>query len=373
MPTPGSAAPLFWKVRMHSTATHMALAAALLASLLAACDGKKEDFSNSAKNTGTTGKSGTAVIPPSSKSEMKPWERPSYAPPADPEIHRIDMVEFERQAYNTLRKFGVAQRAFINDINPMPVDLDGDGAGEYGFLLEIMGVSYLRTPGGLGRAPVHMSWPLFKAADAKEKAIIDKSSRDDMGFVKPKAQGGEEYLVSSAGAVFWVDEAGIAERAGYYFMFFLPGREKAVNAGALVPPGDPSTADALERRFAGIAWPKKHGVTGRRVFFSGKPEEVWSRWNLGPVCSGRETVPDVAAALDSAGPNPGNLDAEIASVESGKKPGDGGRWRFYGEKKDKKEFEWEWPKDREIEEYKADGGGDEPWMKGEDKRKKKSS
>ncbi len=346
-------------------------AAAASAACLCGCNGKQQNYSDAAK-TGTGGSNpGGAVAPPSTKPLLEPWQRPSFAPPEDPELHRLDMVEFERQAYNVLRKFGVAQRAFITDIAPLPVDLDGDGAGEFGFLLEIMGVSYLRTSGGLGRAPIHMSWPLFKASDAKERAIVDKTSRQDMGFVKPSRPDGEEYLVSAAGAVFWVDSAGIAERAGYYFMFYLPGKDKALNAGALVTPGDPALADAQERRFAGIAWPKINGVTGRRVFYTASPEQVWSRWNLGPVLDGRKTIPEASAALDSAGTNPDNLDAAIADVDSGLAACDGGKWRFYGEKKDKKEFEWEWAKDREIAEYKSDGGADEPWMKGEDKRKKK--
>lgn len=341
------------------------------AAVLLSCDGKQQNFSDAAKTGGGGSKAETPAKAPTEKPLLEPWERPSYSPPADPESHRLDMVDFERQAYSVLRKFSVAQRMFVTDINPLPVDLDGDGAGEYGFLLEIMGVSYLRTLGGLGRSPITMNWPLFKAADSKERAIVDKTSRPDMGFVKPGARGGEEYLVSAAGAVFWVDGAGVAERAGYYFMFFLPGKDEAVNAGALVPPGDPSLADAQERRFAGVAWPKTNGVTGRRVFYTGKPEEVWSRWNVRSVMSGRGAVPGPAAALDSAGSRPGNLDAAVAHVDSGLSACDGGRWRFFGEKKDKKEFEWEWPKDREIAEYKEDGGGDEPWMKGEDKRKKK--
>jgi len=340
------------------------LFAPFLALLLAGCPAKKEDFSDSGKNTVATKtptdrpidtKAGTDII------------RPTYTPDKDPELHRIDMVEFEREAADKLRKFSLGQRTFVTDIHPTPIDLDGDGVGEYAFLLELMGASFCRTKGGVGMAPIQKSWPLFRAADTKGRAYFDRVT-SGAGFIKtPKV----EYYVSAGGDVFWLNRRGVAEHKGYYFMFFLPGRDRVINAGKKVPPGDPSLADLHERRFAAIAWPMRQGVTGRRVFATYKPEEVWSRWNIKPLYDGLRVIPDPWAALDRAGKNIQNLDGKRAYVDSGLTASDGGAWRFYGERRGKKEadFEWCWSKSREIEEFRKDGGSDALWMQGAEKKK----
>jgi hypothetical protein len=331
------------------------------------CDGQdKNNYSDFAKKTagdGDTKESGGG------KSKEKRIRRPSYVPPKDPESHRLDMLDNERTAYTVLRKFSVGQLAFTQHINPLPVDLDGDKVGEYAYLLELMGVSYLRTPSGLGRAPIRKSWQLFKASDERGETLFNKTARKDAGFVE---RDGEEYLVDAGGVVYWVGSDGIAERAGYYFMFFLPGEKTAVNAGALVPAGNPALADLNERYYAGIAWPKKAGVTGRRVFYVRKFEEVWARWNIEEKYDAKVTIPDPWCALDRLGDDPKNLKADVAHVDSGLKAMDEGSWKIFGErKKIKREFEWKWPKEREIEDYKQDGGPDRPWMTGEEKKKKK--
>jgi hypothetical protein len=334
----------------------------------AGCNGKKADFTKEVTEDSGDGSDATG------KGEKEPkkagFERPSYTPPADPEMHRIDMLEFEREAYTVLRKFSVGQRAFVTDIKPgPPVDLDGDGVGEYAFLWELMGVSYCRTPGGLGRAPVTASWPLFKASDVKGNPFMDTKAEVEVGIVR---RGDNEYLVDRGGVVFWVDSGGVAERTHYYFLFFLPGKKRVINAGGAVPKGDPALADLHERRFAGIAWPKKNGVTGRRLFFVCKPEEVWARWNIGDVYDGKKRIPKIWSALDRNGANPYNLDADVAHVESKLEPFDGGKWKVFGERKGirRDKFEWQWSKDQEIEDYRADGGPDAPWMKGEEKKGK---
>lgn len=351
------------------------LSAAFLAAALAlgpaGCPKPKQDFTGKVDPADGPGPAPPAGDPDKAATAIR---RPVYEPPDDTEDHRLDMVEFEHAAYVKLRKFSVGQRAFVEDVRA--VDLDDDGVCEYAYLLELMGASNCRTPGGTGLAPLHQSWPLFRAADAKGRPFYDRKT-SGAGFVETEHA---EYYTSRGGDVFWLSAAGVAQHRGYYFLFFLPSKKGvARNAGQEVPPGDPEEADLHERRFAAVAWPVRLGVTGRRAFAVYRPERIWSRWIIEPAYDGATVAPEAWAALDRDGPAPRNLDAEPASEGSGRTACDGGRWRDYGEtpdrpQKDEDSFEWKWTKQQEIEQYKADGGPDARWMRGaEKKRPKKAS
>ena len=172
------------------------------------------------------------------------------------------------------------------------------------------------------------------------------------------------------GVVHRINSSGIAELNGYLFALYLPGPVKAQNAGGEVPPGDPKLADKRERRFVAYAWPKDLGVSGRRAFFTDRPETVWACWNLKAKYSGSADIPSPDAALDKGGPDPKNLDAEpgIAFDDSptlervGLPSCDGETWKIFGERKGiRRKFEQKWSRDEEVEDYKKDGGTKQPW------------
>lgn len=358
------------------------LAAALLLLFAAACPGpKKPAFQG--KRTGEE-----KYKPHEKENGEKEPEQPRVKPetiptPDDPETHRLDMLDREREAYSIVRAFSVAQKAFQRDITPTAVDLDGDGLGEFGFLLEIMGISWLRTPAGKSRAPTAnvRDWLWFRAADPMGRLVYWHCPPD-----KPKAyyetQDGYEFLVHKErhGVIHHLNRRGIARRNGYYFVMYLPGKEKARNAGGEVPDGDPSLADAMERRWCAYAWPVEPGVTGRRAFFATGFEQVWCCWNLVARYGGLERVPAPEAAFDKGGPNPANLDAlpaialdpTLPQDALGRPACDGERWKIFGERKGvKRKFEWEWRKSQEIEDYKNDGGEKQRWFEGEERKRQK--
>jgi hypothetical protein len=302
-------------------------------------------------------------------------EPPAFTPPAKAEDHRIDMRENEWGAYSIVRAFGVAQKHFSRDIRPTAKDLDGDGAGEFGFLREICGVSYIQTVGGKGRAPLTdaADWRWFLARDERGKPLFWTSPPGKPDVYHEK-QDGYEFLVfkSNMGVVHRINARGIADRWGYYFVFYLPGKDKAVNAGSPVPDGDPTLADARERRYAAYAWPKKPGVTGRRAFFSCGFERVWATWNLKAKYSGLTNVPPPEAGFDKAGRNPRNLEADPAIAYDpamvklgetvGLTPCDGEIWKIFGERKGaKRKFEKKWTREEDIADFKKDGGTKQSW------------
>jgi hypothetical protein len=222
-------------------------------------------------------------------------------------------------------------------------------------------------------------WLWFVARDEQDKPFFWTCP-----FGKPDAyfetQDGYEFLVVKAqnGRVFRVDSKGVAERNGYLFAFFLPGKERAENTGGEVPDGDAALADVRERRWVAYAWPKVANVTGRRAFFSCDFEKVWATWNLKAGYSGRDRVPLPEAAFHKAGANPANLDADPAVVDptldaekSALPSCDGETWKIFGEHRGiRRTPEWKWTKALEIEDFRNDGGGDAKWMQGGERRTK---
>jgi hypothetical protein len=261
----------------------------------------------------------------------------------------------------------------MRDMKPIAKDLDEDGLGEYCFLLELCGISYLQTPGGKGRAPTTgaADWRWFLANDPQGKKMYWKNDPAKPDYYWAE-QDGYSFLVHNANmdVIHLIDAGGIAERKGYLFALYLPGETKAINAGAEVPPGNPDLADARERRFCAYAWPKEPGVTGRRAFFTDRFEAVWSTWNIRAQYGGRERIPKPEAAFHRDGPDPENLDARPGIAfddsptldETGLPSCDGEVWKIYGERKGiKRKFEKKWTRAEEIADFKKDGGTRQPW------------
>jgi hypothetical protein len=299
----------------------------------------------------------------------------AYQVPNRSEDHRLDMRDAEWEAYSILRAFGVAQKHFSRDIRPTAKDLDGDGVGEFAYLLEMCGVSYIQTDGDRSRAPLtdRADWRWFRAKDERDKPVYWHSSKDKPDFYY-EIQDDYEFLVfkRNMGVIHLINSKGIAERNGYLFVYYLAGADKAENVGGPVPNGDPALADVRERRYAAYAWPKKVGVTGRRAFFTCQFERVWCTWNIKKAYSGLANVPPPEAAFHKEGKDPSNLDAEPAvafdpqMVKMGEKVGlpsvDGEIWKIFGERKDvKRKFEKKWSHKEEVEDFKKDGGTKQPW------------
>ncbi|MHC4779425.1 MAG: hypothetical protein ACYTFG_12700 [Planctomycetota bacterium] len=318
---------------------------------------------------------------PTKKSVEEPLPRVvpvEYAVPESPREHRMDMLENEWSAYSTLRAITVGQKHFSRHLRPTAKDLDGDGIGEFAYLLEMSGISHLQRPGGKTGASLMDSadWRWFRAKDEKDRPILWPGPAPKG---KPtyhwETQDGYEFLVHRAnkGVVWRIYSNGVARREGYCFVLYLPGKEKAEVASGDVPPGDPTLADARERRFCAYAWPWKPGVTGRRIFFTDRFEAVWGAWNLKANYGGLDRVPPPEAAFEKGGPNPRNLHADpgIAFDDSptlertGLTSCDGETWKIFGERKDvKRKFEKKWTVDEEVEDFKKDGGTEQTWWKG---------
>ncbi|MHC5039348.1 MAG: hypothetical protein ACYTHM_18735 [Planctomycetota bacterium] len=319
-------------------------------------------------------------LPPTKKTTTKKPEKKQprvepepYTPASDPEGHRMEMRENEWQAYYTVRSITVAQKQYTQDLKPIAKDLDEDGLGEFCYLLEISGISNIQTVGGKdrGRTVDAADWRWFRAKDKQDKPIFWHYPPGKPEYYWEK-QGDYEFLVFryNQGVCFRINAAGIGEREGYLFIMYLPGKEKAEVASAEVPPGEKALADLRERRFAVYAWPKVLGVTGRRAFFSDRFEAVWACWTLKKKYSGYGKYPLPEAAFDKGGANPGNLEADpgIAFDDSptlekvGLPACDGERWKIFGERKGiKRKFERKWSRQEDMEDYKKDGGTQEPW------------
>lgn len=298
----------------------------------------------------------------------------AYAPPADPESHRIEMRTNEYRAYETLRSITVAQKHYTRDITPVLKDLDGDGLGEFCYLLEICGISNVQTPSGKGRARTlgAQDWRWFRPSDAKGNPFFWISAPDEKREYYWTKQNDFEFLVFKfdQGRVWHIDSAGIAQRDGYLFILYLPGKETAEVASGEVPDGDPALADARERRFAAYCWPVQWNVTGRRAFFTDRFEAVWASWNLTARYEGRSRIPAPEAAFDAQGKNPANLEADpgIAFDDSptlertGVASCDGEIWKIFGERRGiRRKPEEKWTRDDDVEDFKKDGGTKQPW------------
>lgn len=166
-----------------------------------------------------------------------------------------------------LERIATAQRALAADAC---IDADGDGVGEHGYLLELMG--HVERPGA--RAP--------SRAVAMEAARL----RVALGTAHPRSQS--------------PITAGVAKSNDYAFQMFLPGAHgtplaEAAQGGPAAPFPDP---DRAERSWCCYAWPltPRDGVP-EPVFFVDQTGMVLAADNVRGAYAGVGRGPSPAAAL----------------------------------------------------------------------------
>jgi prepilin-type N-terminal cleavage/methylation domain-containing protein len=192
----------------------------------------------------------------------------------------------EAAAVTTLRFVADAETQFkASSI----VDLDHDGAGEYGYFKEMSAGTCVRaTPNGSERGVFAAPAPLPPAYAALED--------------------GGEFV-----------------RSGYRFRIFLPG---AGGVGVGEPDFFPLNADidaALAATAYGCyAWPTRHGTSGNRTFFVNQEQRI-----VGTDCdeySGpRAITADVCGGAFGRGA--GGLASIIGAIAAGTRGRDGNLWK----------------------------------------------
>lgn len=190
----------------------------------------------------------------------------------------------ENVAIATLRSIASAQAQAQAAVI---IDTDGDTGGEYAYLCELAGTAPLR--GG--------------------NELMDPA-----------------LLVLSLGEV---TAAGIAERSGYLFRVFLPGKTVGERTPGL-PEGSGSQpdSDAAEILWCAYAWPAEAGVTGARAFFISQEGELTAVPNADGAYSGADRAPAFDAALSSE--YPGDMGSLVPSSILGQTSNDGRAWAPVG-------------------------------------------
>jgi hypothetical protein len=160
------------------------------------------------------------------------------------------------------------------------IDVNGNGAGEYGTFAELSGRVTLR--GG-------------------DKAMSPPVLSSVFGNVKE----------------------GVVTRSGYCFRMFLPGKD-AVAIGELAKGGpDEKAIDAgkAETMWCAYAWPLETGASGQRVFFVNQSGDVLACPNADGRYSGQDKRPEAKAAYQADGK--GLMSEALAANTNG---GDGQHW-----------------------------------------------
>ncbi len=173
------------------------------------------------------------------------------------------------------------------------IDTDGDGEGEYGFLVELMGIAPLRGPEG---APENLLDPPLLPISYGE-VVTDSRVH------------------------------GVVRRQDYLFKVYLPAArsEGFVPAMAEAPTrgvGQPD-GDEAEQSFCVYAWPDRPGY-GRYCFFLNEVGEIL-RCTEPSVYFGLQRGP----AFDAAYSRPGQMSSPIAGLE-GRTANDGYEWAPIG-------------------------------------------
>ncbi|MBI4614833.1 MAG: DUF2950 family protein [Planctomycetes bacterium] len=187
----------------------------------------------------------------------------------------------ETAAIGTLKSLATSQEQFKFSTL---VDADSDGTGEYGYFQELAGTSETRSG-----------------------AKVDPS-----------------FLTSVLGESA-AENGGIAEKNGYHFLIYLPGKDAAMREKATLPAADPGVANAQETRWVCYAWPVEFEKTGRRVFCITQEGQVYETHNYSTTYSGAGKIPEAGAAYDQDGQgDPANLENGVAT--GGGRSGDGNFW-----------------------------------------------
>ncbi len=169
------------------------------------------------------------------------------------------------------------------------VDVNQNGAGEYGCFAELTGEVGVRGP----------------------DAVLT-----DQKITPP--------VLSRA---FSKHTDGVVIRSGYCFRIFLPGKggapvsEHTDGTGMKGIAVDPARAEVL---WCCYAWPIEAGVTGQRAFFVNQAGDVLAAPNAGNAYSGKDKPPAAPAAF---GPGEGHLERPPTANQTGT---DGQRWTVIG-------------------------------------------
>jgi len=212
---------------------------------------------------------------------------------AIPQLLRSRMSSNETAAIGTLTTLRTVQAQFQQAI---VVDQNANGMGEYGLLQELSGAEIPR------------------------------------GAVNPRTPG--EFISQELGAV---DVNGIASKAGYHFLVYLPvdglaGPAMSEGAFGVPLPGAIVVADAEEQevRWCCYAWPMGRTETGNRAFCVNQTGTVYTTSNeaAGQLYSGTLTVPSPDAAFIVVPGNPAilNLGGRFPRLGQAEVGADGGTW-----------------------------------------------
>lgn len=200
-----------------------------------------------------------------------------------PNFLRSKLDADETAALATVRQIVQSQMLFANR---KEADLNGNGTGEYGTFGEMSGNVAVRAASGGTR---YM----------------------DPGAINPSFRA--------------ISPIGEMVRNGYYYRLYLPG---SAGEGILELPGggaDASvSADLADSTWCIYAWPQRHGVTGRRTFFSNQSGDITSTDD--PRYSGPGAPLPAGGAFAEPGPA-GNINGLVAVNELGR---DGNTWRVEG-------------------------------------------
>ncbi|KPJ56165.1 MAG: hypothetical protein AMS16_02910 [Planctomycetes bacterium DG_58] len=210
---------------------------------------------------------------------------------AIPQLLRSRMSSNETAAIGTLTTLRTVQAQFHQ---AMCVDQNQNGIGEYGLLQELSGAEVTR------------------------------------GGINPRTPG--EFISQELGAV---DANGIASKAGYHFLVFLP-----TDLGPAASEGDfgvplpnvtvPADADEQEVRWCCYAWPIGRTETGNRAFVVNQTGTVYQTSNdvATQLYSGTTTMPAVDAAFIAVPGNPPitNLGGRFPRLGAAEVGADGGTW-----------------------------------------------
>lgn len=209
-----------------------------------------------------------------------------------PGLLRAKMAANETSAIGTIKTITSAQEQFRS---AAIIDVDGDGAGEYGYLTELAGVEPYRASGcGLSATPVSPS-----------------------------------FITSSIGTSVQASATFCGNKSGYLFRIFLPEQDGAAGNGipeALPLPCNVTWGSQQSQRWVIYAWPTALRVSGNSCFFGNRQSEIYFADNVNlTMYDGNGTEIDNGnAALPVGSTNiDGNPDQSQPSV-------DGQVWRPAG-------------------------------------------
>lgn len=177
------------------------------------------------------------------------WIDPAFTLEQDERAADFDKRVAEDTAIKRLFGIGEGQKRFIAEAL---VDLDGDGAGEAGFLGELSGATNLRTPGAV----------------VGPKIKVFKGGAGNFGMHRRSGQCAKN---------------GVALDGQYCIQMFLAasGATGALAEGLLPPNGDPAHADAQEAKlgWSCFMWPDA-GSPGQLVLWVNAEGTIYGTYDL---------------------------------------------------------------------------------------------